>query len=70
MGGLQPGRFYLIAGAPEAGASPPSLLCRPYHTALDLHLSVLYAAHSLTREDVAMQSGAPQEDGPKRAGLW
>jgi len=52
FGGLQPGRFYLIAAAPGAGSSLiASAAART--TALDHHQPVLYAASGLTRADVA-----------------
>ncbi|MER0485141.1 DnaB-like helicase C-terminal domain-containing protein [Streptomyces sp. Edi2] len=52
LGGLQAGRFYLIAGEPGAGAS--LLAATAARTAaLAHHLPVLYAASGLTRADVA-----------------
>ncbi|WP_078970270.1 DnaB-like helicase C-terminal domain-containing protein [Streptomyces natalensis] len=52
LGGLQAGRFYLIAGAPGAGAS--LLAATAARTAaLTHHLPALYAASGLTRADVA-----------------
>lgn len=52
LGGLQPGRFYVIAAAPGAGSSLiASAAART--TALDHHQPVLYAASGLTRADVA-----------------
>lgn len=52
LGGLQAGRFYLIAAAPGAGAS--LLAATAARTAaLTHHLPVLYAASGLTRADIA-----------------
>lgn len=52
LGGLQPGRFYLVAAAPGAGGSLiASAAART--TALERHLPVLYAASGLSRTDVA-----------------
>jgi antitoxin (DNA-binding transcriptional repressor) of toxin-antitoxin stability system len=52
LGGLQPGRFYLVAAAPGAGSSLIATAAART-TALDHHLPVLYAASGLTRADVA-----------------
>lgn len=52
LGGLQAGRFYLVAGAPGAGASLLATQAART-TALTGHLPVLYAASGLTRADVA-----------------
>ena len=52
LGGLQPGRFYLVAAAPGAGGSLLAAAAART-TALDHHLPVLYAASGLTRQDVA-----------------
>ncbi|SEG85216.1 prevent-host-death family protein [Actinacidiphila yanglinensis] len=52
LGGLQPGRFYLVAAAPGAGGSLiASSAART--TALDHRRTVLYAASGLSRADVA-----------------
>jgi prevent-host-death family protein len=52
LGGLQPGRFYLVAAAPGTGGS--LLAATAARTAaLDYHLPVLYAASGLTRTDIA-----------------
>ncbi|MEW9522174.1 type II toxin-antitoxin system prevent-host-death family antitoxin [Streptomyces tubercidicus] len=52
LGGLQAGRFYLIAAAPGAGAS--LLAATTARTAALTHrLPVLYAASGLTRADIA-----------------
>ncbi|MEV6973257.1 DnaB-like helicase C-terminal domain-containing protein [Kitasatospora sp. NPDC093806] len=52
LGGLQPGRFYLVAGAPGTGASLLTISAARA-TALDQHRTVLYAASGLTRADIA-----------------
>lgn len=52
LGGLQPGRFYLIAAAPGTGGSLLAATAARA-AALDHHLPVLYAASGLTRTDVA-----------------
>ncbi|MBK0372646.1 type II toxin-antitoxin system prevent-host-death family antitoxin [Streptomyces sp. RB110-1] len=52
VGGLQPGRFVLVAAAPGAGGSLLSLAAAR-HTALVANQRVLYAASGLTRADVA-----------------
>jgi len=52
LGGLQPGRFYLVAAAPGAGSSLIATAAART-TALDHHQPVLYAASGLTRHDVA-----------------
>ncbi|MEU0283283.1 DnaB-like helicase C-terminal domain-containing protein [Streptomyces sp. NPDC006195] len=52
LGGLQPGRFYLVAAAPGAGSSLIATAAART-SALDQHQSVLYAASGLTRADVA-----------------
>ncbi|MFE9424115.1 DnaB-like helicase C-terminal domain-containing protein [Kitasatospora sp. NPDC006697] len=52
LGGLQPGRFYLVAAPPGAGGSLLAIAAART-TALDHHLPVLYAASGLTRADVA-----------------
>ncbi|RBM21757.1 DnaB-like helicase C-terminal domain-containing protein, partial [Streptomyces sp. PT12] len=51
LGGLQPGRFYLVAGAPGAGASLLATTAART-TALTGNLPVLYAASGLTSADV------------------
>ncbi|MFF2601324.1 DnaB-like helicase C-terminal domain-containing protein [Streptomyces californicus] len=52
VGGLQPGRFVLVAAAPGAGGSLLALAAAR-HTALVANQRVLYAASGLTRADVA-----------------
>ncbi|MFD0525991.1 DnaB-like helicase C-terminal domain-containing protein [Kitasatospora arboriphila] len=52
LGGLQPGRFYLVAGAPGTGASLLTISAARA-TALTEQRTVLYAASGLTRADVA-----------------
>ncbi|MFB6931273.1 DnaB-like helicase C-terminal domain-containing protein [Streptomyces chartreusis] len=52
LGGLQPGRFYLVAAAPGAGSSLIATAAART-SALDQHRPVLYAASGLTRADVA-----------------
>ncbi|MGW2631529.1 type II toxin-antitoxin system prevent-host-death family antitoxin [Streptomyces chattanoogensis] len=52
IGGLQPGRFYLVAGAPGAGSSLIATTAART-TALTHHRPVLYAASGLTRTDIA-----------------
>jgi len=52
LGGLQPGRFYLIAAAPGAGSSLIATAAART-AALDHHQTVLYAASGLSRQDVA-----------------
>lgn len=52
LGGLQPGRFYLVAGAPGAGASLIATTAARA-TALTGSLPVLYAASGLTSSDIA-----------------
>ncbi|MER6563297.1 type II toxin-antitoxin system prevent-host-death family antitoxin [Streptomyces sp. NPDC001027] len=52
LGGLQPGRFYLVAAAPGTGGSLLATTAAR-STALDHHQPVLYAASGLTRADVA-----------------
>ncbi|WP_377273891.1 DnaB-like helicase C-terminal domain-containing protein [Peterkaempfera sp. SMS 1(5)a] len=52
LGGLQPGRFYLVAAAPGAGSSLIATAAART-SALDQHQPVLYAASGLTRADVA-----------------
>ena len=52
LGGLQPGRFYLVAAAPGAGSSLIATTAART-TALEHHRPVLYAASGLTRHDVA-----------------
>ncbi|MFJ9188226.1 type II toxin-antitoxin system prevent-host-death family antitoxin [Streptomyces anulatus] len=52
VGGLQPGRFVLVAAAPGAGGSLLALAAAR-HTALAANQRVLYAASGLTRADVA-----------------
>ncbi|MGW2871640.1 DnaB-like helicase C-terminal domain-containing protein [Kitasatospora sp. NPDC001225] len=52
LGGLQPGRFYLVAGAPGTGASLLAISAARA-TALTQHRTVLYAASGLTRADIA-----------------
>ncbi|MFE2046386.1 DnaB-like helicase C-terminal domain-containing protein, partial [Streptomyces sp. NPDC059477] len=52
LGGLQPGRFYLIAAAPGTGGSLLATTAART-TALTHHQPVLYAASGLTRADVA-----------------
>ncbi|MFJ4184970.1 type II toxin-antitoxin system prevent-host-death family antitoxin [Kitasatospora sp. NPDC089509] len=52
LGGLQPGRFYLAAGAPGAGSSLIATTAART-TALTHHRTVLYAASGLTRQDIA-----------------
>ncbi|MFI1200454.1 type II toxin-antitoxin system prevent-host-death family antitoxin [Streptomyces sp. NPDC020883] len=51
LGGLQPGRFHLVAGAPGAGASLLALAAART-TALTHHRPVLYAASGLTSADI------------------
>lgn len=55
LGGLQPGRFYLVAGAPGAGASLIATTAART-TALTGNLPVLYAASGLTSGDVAARA--------------
>ncbi|WP_329332064.1 type II toxin-antitoxin system prevent-host-death family antitoxin (plasmid) [Streptomyces sp. NBC_01454] len=52
LGGLQPGRFYLVAAAPGTGGSLLATTAART-TALDHHQPVLYAASGLTRADIA-----------------
>ncbi|MER7911424.1 DnaB-like helicase C-terminal domain-containing protein [Streptomyces sp. NPDC096068] len=52
LGGLQPGRFYLVAAAPGAGSSLIAAAAART-SALDQHQPVLYAASGLTRADIA-----------------
>ncbi|MFC8230619.1 DnaB-like helicase C-terminal domain-containing protein [Streptomyces sp. NPDC057287] len=52
LGGLQPGRFYLVAAAPGAGSSLIATAAARTG-ALDQHQPVLYAASGLTRADIA-----------------
>ncbi|WP_128381931.1 DnaB-like helicase C-terminal domain-containing protein [Streptomyces cavernae] len=52
LGGLQPGRFYLVAAAPGAGSSLVATAAART-SALDQHQPVLYAASGLTRADIA-----------------
>ncbi len=52
LGGLQPGRFYLVAGAPGTGASLLTISAARA-TALTQQRTVLYAASGLTRADIA-----------------
>ncbi|WP_280694899.1 DnaB-like helicase C-terminal domain-containing protein [Kitasatospora sp. GAS204B] len=52
LGGLQPGRLYLVAGAPGAGTSL-LVASAARAVALDLNQPVLYAASGLTRTDIA-----------------
>ncbi|MFF2023449.1 DnaB-like helicase C-terminal domain-containing protein [Streptomyces sp. NPDC058171] len=52
LGGLQPGRFYLVAAAPGAGSSLIATAAART-SALDQHQPVLYAASGLTRADIA-----------------
>ncbi|MCX5443903.1 DnaB-like helicase C-terminal domain-containing protein [Streptomyces sp. NBC_00063] len=52
LGGLQPGRFYLVAAAPGAGSSLIATTAART-SALDQHQPVLYAASGLTRADIA-----------------
>ncbi|MEF9908546.1 DnaB-like helicase C-terminal domain-containing protein [Streptomyces sp. P9-A2] len=52
LGGLQPGRFYLIAAAPGAGSSLIATAAART-SALEQHQPVLYAASGLTRADIA-----------------
>ncbi|MFJ2232181.1 DnaB-like helicase C-terminal domain-containing protein [Streptomyces halstedii] len=52
LGGLQPGRFYLVAAAPGAGSSLIATAAARTG-ALDQQQPVLYAASGLTRADVA-----------------
>ncbi|MFE7191348.1 DnaB-like helicase C-terminal domain-containing protein [Kitasatospora sp. NPDC057541] len=52
LGCLQPGRFYLVAGAPGTGASLLAISAARA-TALTQHRTVLYAASGLTRADIA-----------------
>ncbi|MFJ2782417.1 DnaB-like helicase C-terminal domain-containing protein [Kitasatospora sp. NPDC087315] len=52
LGGLQPGRFYLVAGAPGTGASLLTISAARA-TALNQRRTVLYAASGLTRADIA-----------------
>ncbi|MFI5903329.1 DnaB-like helicase C-terminal domain-containing protein [Streptomyces cyaneofuscatus] len=52
LGGLQPGRFYLVAAAPGAGSSLIATAASRT-SALDQHRPVLYAASGLTRADIA-----------------
>lgn len=51
LGGLQPGRFHLVAGAPGAGSSLLAVAAART-AALTHHLPVLYAASGLTSADV------------------
>jgi prevent-host-death family protein len=51
LGGLQPGRFYLVAAAPGAGSSLIATSAART-TALDGHQAVLYAACGLSHQDV------------------
>jgi hypothetical protein len=52
LGGLQSGRFYLVAAAPGTGGSLIATTAART-AALDEHRTVLYAASGLTRADVA-----------------
>ncbi|MFD5200470.1 DnaB-like helicase C-terminal domain-containing protein [Streptomyces sp. NPDC058375] len=52
LGGLQPGRFYLVAAAPGAGSSLIATAAARTG-ALDQQQPVLYAASGLTRADIA-----------------
>ncbi|WP_030327397.1 DnaB-like helicase C-terminal domain-containing protein, partial [Streptomyces sp. NRRL B-3229] len=52
LGGLQPGRFYLVAAAPGGGSSLIATAAART-SALDQHQPVLYAASGLTRADIA-----------------
>jgi hypothetical protein len=52
LGGLQPGRFYLVAAAPGAGSSLIATAAART-SALEQHQPVLYAASGLTRADIA-----------------
>jgi hypothetical protein len=52
LGGLQPGRFYLVAAVPGAGSSLIATAAART-SALDQHQLVLYAASGLTRADIA-----------------
>lgn len=52
IGGLQPGRLYLVAGAPGTGSSLIATAAARA-TALTHRRPVLYAASGLTRQDVA-----------------
>ncbi|MFG2825300.1 DnaB-like helicase C-terminal domain-containing protein [Kitasatospora sp. NPDC048365] len=52
LGGLQPGRFYLVAGAPGTGSSLLTVSAART-AALTEHRTVLYAASGLTRADIA-----------------
>lgn len=52
IGGLQPGRLYLVAGAPGTGASLLATAAARA-TALTQRRPVLYAASGLTRTDIA-----------------
>lgn len=52
LGGLQPGRFYLVAAGPGTGGSLIATGAAGT-TTLDHHQTVLYAASGLTRADVA-----------------
>ncbi|MFJ4097464.1 DnaB-like helicase C-terminal domain-containing protein [Kitasatospora sp. NPDC089913] len=70
LGGLQPGRFYLAAGAPGTGASLLAISAARA-TALDQHRTVLYAASGLTRADIAARviaSHTPTDYRRLRAG--
>ncbi|NUR63271.1 MAG: hypothetical protein HOV87_32125, partial [Catenulispora sp.] len=57
LGGLQPGRFYLVAGEPGIGGSLIATAAART-AALDHHQPVLYAASGLTRADVAARVAA------------
>ncbi|MFB7618590.1 DnaB-like helicase C-terminal domain-containing protein [Kitasatospora sp. NPDC056181] len=59
LGRLQPGRFYLVAGAPGTGSSLIATAAARA-TALTLGRPVLYAASGLTRADVAARVIAAQ----------
>ncbi|MFJ4681560.1 DnaB-like helicase C-terminal domain-containing protein [Kitasatospora sp. NPDC088783] len=52
LGGLQPGRFYLVAAPPGLGSSLLAATAARL-TALEHHQPVLYAASGLSRADVA-----------------
>ncbi|WP_395292161.1 DnaB-like helicase C-terminal domain-containing protein [Kitasatospora hibisci] len=52
LGGLQPGRFYLVAAPPGLGSSLLAATAARI-TALEHHQPVLYAASGLSRADVA-----------------
>ncbi|MFJ4681578.1 DnaB-like helicase C-terminal domain-containing protein [Kitasatospora sp. NPDC088783] len=70
LGGLQPGRFYLVAGAPGTGASLLAISAARA-TALTQHRTVLYAASGLTRADIAARviaSHTPTDYRRLRAG--